>query len=170
MTLVFVYKVTKERSLKGKSMEIKNYIIGKLVPDLLRQKVIDIKGSKETEFINIDSVDVTELNEAFALTKPFSVDVTLSRYCERDVKHKFHLVVKVSECLYHRQDYKWSKIRRYFGKINKGKIQIRSSYFHPVSTVCMWQTKIFLERRRRKKISLKVLYCNKSSGAEVLRH
>lgn len=78
-------------------MEIKNYIIGKLVPDMLRQKIIDIKGSSETEFINIDSVEVTELNEAFALTKPFSVDVTLSRYCERDVKHLFHLVVKVSD-------------------------------------------------------------------------
>lgn len=77
-------------------MEIKNYIIGKLVPDMLRQKIIDIKGSTETEFINIDSVEVTELNEAFALTKPFAVDVTLSRYCERDVKHLFHLVVKVS--------------------------------------------------------------------------
>lgn len=84
-------------------MEIKNYIIGKLVPDMLRQKIIDIKGCDETEFINIDSVEVTELNEAFALTKPFAVDVTLSRYCERDVKHQFHLVVKVSAgvCLLH---------------------------------------------------------------------
>lgn len=78
-------------------MEAKNYIIGKLVPELLRQKIIDIEGSEETEFINIDSVDVQELNEAFALTKPYAVDVQLSRYCERDVKHKFHLVVKVSE-------------------------------------------------------------------------
>lgn len=77
-------------------MEITNYITGKLVPELLRQKIIDIDGCDETEFINIDSVDVQELNEAFALTKPFSVDVKLSRYCERDVKHEFHLVVKVS--------------------------------------------------------------------------
>lgn len=77
-------------------MEIKNYIIGKLVPDLLRQKIIDIPGTDETEFINIDTVDVKELNEAFALTKPYSVDVQLSRYCERDVKHHFHLVIKVS--------------------------------------------------------------------------
>lgn len=76
-------------------MEITNYITGKLVPELLRQKIIDIDGCDETEFINIDSVDVQELNEAFALTKPFSVDVKLSRYCERDVKHEFHLVVKV---------------------------------------------------------------------------
>lgn len=77
-------------------MEEKNYIIGKLVPELLRQKIIDIKGSDETEFINIDSVDVKELTEAFALTKPYAVDVQLSRYCERDVKHIFNLVVKVS--------------------------------------------------------------------------
>lgn len=77
-------------------MEITNYITGKLVPELLRQKIIDIDGCDETEFINIDSVDVQELNEAYALTKPFSVDVKLSRYCERDVKHEFHLVVKVS--------------------------------------------------------------------------
>lgn len=77
-------------------MEITNYITGKLVPELLRQKIIDIDGSSETEFINIDSVDVKELNEAFALTKPFAVDVKLSRYCERDVKHEFHLVVKVT--------------------------------------------------------------------------
>lgn len=77
-------------------MEIKNYIIGKLVPELLRQKIINIEGSNDTEFINIDSVEVNELNEAFALTKPFSVDVQLSRYSERDVKHDFHLVVKVS--------------------------------------------------------------------------
>lgn len=77
-------------------MEITNYIIGKLVPELLRQKIIYIDGCSDTEFINIDSVDVKELNEAFALTKPFAVDVKLSRYCERDVKHEFHLVVKVS--------------------------------------------------------------------------
>lgn len=77
-------------------MEITNYITGKLVPDMLRQKIIDIPGTDETEFINIDSVDVKELNEAFALTKPFAVDVQLSRYCERDVKHHFRLVVKVS--------------------------------------------------------------------------
>lgn len=81
-------------------MEIKNYIIGKLVPDMLRKKVIDIEGCDETEFINIDSVEVNELNEAFALTKPYAVDVTLSRYCERDVKHKFNLVVKVSAVLF----------------------------------------------------------------------
>jgi len=80
-------------------MEITNYIVGKLVPELLRQKIIDIKGSTDTEFINIDSVDVTELNEAFALTKPYAVDVQLSRYCERDVKHRFNLVVKVSEVM-----------------------------------------------------------------------
>lgn len=78
-------------------MEITSYIVGKLVPELLRQKIIDIKGSTDTEFINIDSVDVTELNEAFALTKPYAVDVQLSRYCERDVKHRFNLVVKVSK-------------------------------------------------------------------------
>lgn len=77
-------------------METKNYIIGKLVPDMLRQKVINIEGCDETEFINIDSVEVNELSEAFALTMPFAVDVTLSRYCDRDVKHKFNLVVKVS--------------------------------------------------------------------------
>lgn len=77
-------------------MEIKNYIAVKLVPELLRQKIIYIDGCDETEFINIDSTDVKELNEAFALTKPYSVDVKLSRYCERDVKHEFHLVVKVS--------------------------------------------------------------------------
>lgn len=81
-------------------MEIKNYIIGKLVPDMLRKKVINIEGCDETEFINIDSVDVNQLTEAFALTMPFAVDVTLSRYCERDVKHKFHLVVKVSAELF----------------------------------------------------------------------
>lgn len=81
-------------------MEITNYIIGKLVPELLRQKIIYIDGCSDTEFINIDSVNVKELNEAFALTKPFSVDVKLSRYSERDIKHEFHLVVKVSEnCL-----------------------------------------------------------------------
>lgn len=77
-------------------MEITNYITGKLVPELLRQKIIYIDGSSDTEFINIDSVDCKELNEAFALTKPFSVDVKLSRYSERDIKHEFHLVVKVS--------------------------------------------------------------------------
>jgi hypothetical protein len=77
-------------------MEISNYIVGKLVPELLRQKIIFIDGCDDTEFINIDSVDVKELTEAFALTKPYAVDVVLSRYCERDVKHKFHLVVKVS--------------------------------------------------------------------------
>lgn len=87
----------KKAELKIKSMEIENYIIGKLVPELLRKKIIDIEGSNETEFINIDSVEVKELTEAFALTKPYAVDVALSRYCERDVKHKFHLVVKVSE-------------------------------------------------------------------------
>ena len=79
-------------------MEIKNYIIGKLVPELLRQKIIYIEGCADTEFINIDTVDVKELNEAFALTKPYAVDVQLSRYCERDVKHIYHLVVKVSVC------------------------------------------------------------------------
>lgn len=78
-------------------MEARNYIIGKLVPELLRQKIIDIEGSDETEFINIDSVDVKQLSEAFALSNPYAVDVQLSRYCERDVKHKFNLVVKVSE-------------------------------------------------------------------------
>lgn len=77
-------------------MEITNYITGKLVPELLRQKIINIEGADETEFINIDSVDVRELNEAFSLTKPFAVDVKLSRYCERDVQHEYHLVVKVS--------------------------------------------------------------------------
>lgn len=77
-------------------MDNKNYIILKLVPELLKQKIIYIDGADETEFINIDSVDVNELTEAFALTKPYAVDVKLSRYCERDVKHEFHLVVKVS--------------------------------------------------------------------------
>ena len=77
-------------------MDNKNYIILKLVPELLKQKIIYIDGADGTEFINIDSVDVNELTEAFALTKPYAVDVKLSRYCERDVKHEFHLVVKVS--------------------------------------------------------------------------
>lgn len=77
-------------------MEIKNYIAVKLVPELLKQKIIYIDSCDETEFINIDSVDVKELNEAFALTKPYSVDVKLSRYSERDVKYEYHLVVKVS--------------------------------------------------------------------------
>ncbi|KAL7020211.1 hypothetical protein ACKWTF_011417 [Chironomus riparius] len=77
-------------------MEITNYIAGKLVPELLRQKIIYIDGADDTEFINIDSVDVKELNEAFALTKPYAVDVKLSRYAERDVKHEFHLVVKIT--------------------------------------------------------------------------
>ena len=81
-------------------MEITNYIGGKLVPELLRQKIIYIDGADDTEFINIDSVDVNELNEAFALTKPYAVDVKLSRYAERDVKHEFHLVVKVSNIIY----------------------------------------------------------------------
>lgn len=81
-------------------MEITNYIVGKLVPELLRQKIIYIDGADDTEFINIDSVDVNELNEAFALTKPYAVDVKLSRYAERDVKHEFHLVVKVSNIIY----------------------------------------------------------------------
>jgi hypothetical protein len=78
-------------------MDIKNYIAGKLVPELLRQKIIFIDGCDALEFINIDSVDVNELTEAFALTKPYAVDVKLSRYCERDIKHEFHLVVKVSD-------------------------------------------------------------------------
>ena len=81
-------------------MEIKNYIAVKLVPELLRQKIIYIDGADDTEFINIDSVDVKELNEAFALTKPYAVDVKLSRYAERDVKHEFHLVVKVSNIFF----------------------------------------------------------------------
>lgn len=81
-------------------MEIENYIVGKLVPELLRQKIIDIDGCDETEFINIDEVEVKELCEAFALTKPYSVDVTLSRYCQRDVKVKHNLVVKVSKTLF----------------------------------------------------------------------
>jgi len=78
-------------------MEIKNYITGKLVPELLRQKIIYIDGCDDTEFINIDSCEVKELTEAFALTVPFAVDVQLSRYSERDVKHKFNLVVKVTQ-------------------------------------------------------------------------
>lgn len=77
-------------------MDTKNYIAGKLVPELLRQKIIYIDGAEDTEFINIDEVEVKELTEAFALTKPYSVDVKLSRYSERDIKHEFHLVVKVS--------------------------------------------------------------------------
>ena len=81
-------------------MEIKNYIAVKLVPELLRQKIIYIDGADDTEFINIDSVDVKELNEAFALTKPYAVDVKLSRYAERDVKHEIHLVVKVSNIFF----------------------------------------------------------------------
>jgi hypothetical protein len=81
-------------------MEITNYIVGKLVPELLRQKIIYIEGCTDMEFTNIDSVEVNELNEAFALTKPFSVDVKLSRYSERDIKHEFHLVVKVSKQIF----------------------------------------------------------------------
>lgn len=77
-------------------MDAKSYIAGKLVPEMLRQKIINIEGSEELEFINIDSVEIKELTEAFALTKPYSVDVQLSRFSERDVKHKFNLVVKVS--------------------------------------------------------------------------
>lgn len=80
-------------------MEAKNYIAGKLVPELLRQKIIYIEGSDDREFINIDEVEVKELAEAFALTKPYAVDVKLSRYSERDIKHEFHLVVKVSNFL-----------------------------------------------------------------------
>jgi hypothetical protein len=75
----------------------KHYIAGKLVPELLRQKIINIDGADETEFINIDEVEVKELTDAFALTKPYSVDVKLSRYSERDIKYEFHLVVKVSD-------------------------------------------------------------------------
>lgn len=77
-------------------MDAKSYIAGRLVPELLRQKIINIDGADETEFINIDEVEVKELTEAFALTKPYAVDVKLSRYSERDIKHEFHLVVKVS--------------------------------------------------------------------------
>jgi hypothetical protein len=77
-------------------MDAKSYIALKLVPELLRQKIIYIDGCDDSEFINIDSVDVNELTEAFALTKPYAVDVKLSRYSERDTKHEFHLVVKVS--------------------------------------------------------------------------
>jgi hypothetical protein len=77
-------------------MDIKSYISGKLVPELLRQKIIYIEGADDMEFINIDSVQVNELTEAFALTKPYAVDVQLSRYSERDVKHTFNLVVKVN--------------------------------------------------------------------------
>lgn len=80
-------------------MDTKNYIAGRLVPELLRQKIINIDGADETEFINIDEVEVKELTEAFALTKPYAVDVKLSRYSERDIKHEFHLVVKVSNFL-----------------------------------------------------------------------
>jgi hypothetical protein len=76
-------------------MDNKNYIALKLVPELLKQKIINIEGADETEFINIDSVDVKELTDAFALTKPYAVDVKLSRFSERDVHHEFHLVVKV---------------------------------------------------------------------------
>lgn len=76
-------------------MDIKTYISGKLVPELLRQKIIYIEGADDMEFINIDSVQVNELTDAFALTKPYAVDVQLSRYSERDVKHTFNLVVKV---------------------------------------------------------------------------
>lgn len=78
-------------------MDIKSYISGKLVPELLRQKIICIEGADDMEFINIDSVSVNELTEAFALTKPYAVDVQLSRYSERDVKHNFNLVVKVKK-------------------------------------------------------------------------
>jgi hypothetical protein len=78
-------------------MDIKSYISGKLVPELLREKIICIEGADDMEFINIDSVQVNELTEAFALTKPYAVDVQLSRYSERDVKHIFNLVVKVKK-------------------------------------------------------------------------
>lgn len=77
-------------------MDIKSYIALKLVPKLLKEKLIYIDGAEDVEFINIDSVDVNELTDAFALTKPYAVDVQLSRFSERDVKHKFNLVVKVS--------------------------------------------------------------------------
>lgn len=77
-------------------MDTKSYIALKLVPELLKQKLIYIDGAEDVEFINIDTVDVKELTEAFALTKPYSVDVQLSRFSERDVKHKFNFVVKVS--------------------------------------------------------------------------
>lgn len=78
-------------------MENKNYIVGKLVPKLLKEKLIYIDGTDEREFINIDSVDVEDLADVgFALTKPYSVKVKLSRYSERDNVHEFNLVVKVS--------------------------------------------------------------------------
>lgn len=77
-------------------MDTKSYIALKLVPELLKQKLIYIDGAEDVEFINIDTVEVTELTEAFALTKPYAVNIVLSRFSERDVKHKFSLVVKVS--------------------------------------------------------------------------
>ncbi|CRL05479.1 CLUMA_CG018243, isoform A [Clunio marinus] len=82
--------------LTQSKLRVKNYITGKLVPELLKQKIINIKGADELEFVYIDSVEAKELNEAFSLAKPYAVDVTLSRYSERDVKHNFHLVVKIT--------------------------------------------------------------------------
>ncbi|CAO1441277.1 unnamed protein product [Diamesa tonsa] len=78
-------------------MENKNYIVGKLVPKLLKEKIIYIEGTDEREFINIDSVVVDDLADVgFALTKPYSVKVKLSRYSERDNVHEFNLVVKIT--------------------------------------------------------------------------
>ena len=71
-------------------MENKNYITGKIVPQLLKQKIIYVRGCEDTEFITIDNVEVKELEDVgFALTIPYSLVVTLSKYSERDVKHIF---------------------------------------------------------------------------------
>lgn len=70
-----------------------------MVPELLRQKIINIEGNDEFEPVNIDSVYVKELSEAFASSIPYAVDVQLSRESERDIKHKLHLVVKVSQTI-----------------------------------------------------------------------
>ena len=78
-------------------MENRNYITGKIVPELLKQKIIYVKDCDDTEFVTIENVEVKELSDVgFALTIPYSVVVTLTKYSERDVKHIFDLVVKIT--------------------------------------------------------------------------
>lgn len=130
-------------------MDTKSYIAGKLVPDMLRQKIINIEGSEDLEFINIDSVDVKELTEAFALTKPYSVDVQLSRFSERDVKHKFNLVVKVSR---YNVKYRWKNSRSSSSK--KSRIKQR---WRPIGCCLIsWKGKYFYNSKSatRRKISI----------------